>query len=83
MTSANWASRFVDEREVKGKEASPTTDRQLKSEEMKSFLKTVAQTYIWFANTRCELSNLQKFCLSNHHHVVVLLFMLRSQAQLS
>ena len=45
LTLRNRASQLFDEYEVKWKEAWPTTDLNLKSEEQNSPYKTVAQVY--------------------------------------
>ena len=55
MTSGNWASQLVNECEVKRRKEWPTTDQKLKSKQIQSPWKTVAQTFIRTANTHFEL----------------------------
>ena len=58
--SGNWAFQLVDEREIKRKEACPTTDLELKSVENKLSFHSVEQnfciiqlnkTFLWFGWT--------------------------------
>ena len=79
MTSVEWATQLVDESEVKRRKGWPTTDKKRSSEEHLPSCKTVHKNI----HSDCYhlfwiIKALNKFCILNYHHVLVLLLMLRS-----
>ena len=74
MTSGNWASQLVNKCEAKRRKKWHTADWKLKSEEIKSSWKTVAQTFIQTAKSQFELlkpSTGSYFKLSSRSCVIV------------